>query len=115
MPSNEQSRIEVEQKDNHMTQTAKDADPLEEFAIQPGEKVVRWDPWGDCRSDDDVWVVQNVRWQYRVTKLWERDGVPTKEDHRRYVLLSRETWDEAEVAEEDLLRGDWRRLSEVED
>lgn len=109
-------RVEVEfdEDDSYGGRIQKDPDPLEAFEFDLGDAFVQWDAWGDCRADDDLWKVVNVRFQYRVTWLFDRDMAPTVEDHRRYVLLSRETFDEREVSERELMRGDWKRVEEAE-
>jgi len=95
--------------------TVEDADNLSKFEFEDGEKFVRWHPWGNERADDDVWAVTSRSWQYTVSWIRDRDNVPTLEDHRQYTLLSRETFDEVEVSEAELKRGDWMPLSEVEE
>lgn len=94
--------------------TVEDAQSLSAFDFDDGERFIRWHPWGDERADEDVWAVTSRSWQYTVSWVRDRDNVPTLEEHRRYTMLSRETFDELEVSEADLKRGDWRQQSEVE-
>jgi len=107
-------RIRTEITGNIGVCTRLDADPLDEFEFGPGDQFVRWHPWGDERADEDVWAVTSVSWTFRVTWIQERDDFPTHRDHRQYTLQSKETFDRLEVTEEDLLRGDWKQISDVE-
>jgi len=88
--------------------TDSDPDDLDDYEFELGASFVRWVPWGDEREDDDVWQVTNRYWQEKVSWVPDRDNVPTRDAHRVYELLSRETFDTVMVSEEDLTRGDWQ-------
>lgn len=106
--------IETEIDDRHGRITRGDGDPLSNFEFGFGDLFVRWDTWGDCRADDDVWSVINIRFEYRQTWVTERDNMPMIEDHRQYELLSKETFDTRTVSERDLMHGDWKYVDEEE-
>lgn len=89
--------------------------PLEEFEYGFDDAFVRWHPWGDERAGEDVWAVTNISWEFKRTWITKRDDVPTLADHRVYTLLSRETFDEVSVSEEELQRGEWKHVDEVDD
>lgn len=91
-----------------------DAHSLDEYEFDLGDKFVRWHPWGDERADDDVYAVTNIEWQFLTTWIIDRDNPTTTEDHRVYVLTSRETFDEHRVPENELKRGEWKPLKEAE-
>lgn len=91
-----------------------EADNLDEYEFDLGDRFVRWHPWGNERADEDVWTVVNLSWTFRTSWITDRDNPSTKSDHRQYHLRSKETMDEQTVAESDLTFGDWRPLDEVE-
>jgi len=92
-----------------------ESDDLDEYEYGLGDAFVRWYPWGDERADDDLWKVTNIEWQFQTSWITDRDNPTTREDHRVYVLTSRETLDEKRVTESELKRGDWRPAEEVDD
>lgn len=107
-------RVRTEISGNIGECTRLDADPLDEFEFGPGDRFVRWHPWGNERADEDVWSVTSTSWKFRVTWIRDRDDFPTQHDHRQYTLLSKETFESVQVTEEELLRGDWNHASNVE-
>lgn len=92
-----------------------DGDDLEDFEFDEGDRFVRWYPWGNERADDDEWAVVERSFQYRVSWIRDRDDIPTRESHRTYKLLSRNTFNEVYLSERDLKRGDWVPVEETED
>ena len=92
-----------------------EADDLEDFEFGEGDRFVRWHPWGDQRADNDEWAVVERSFQFRVSWIRDRDDIPTRESHRTYKLLSRETFNEVYLSERDLKRGDWRHIEEIEE
>lgn len=96
--------------------TADEADDLEDFAFDRGDRFVMWHAWGDERADDDEWAVVELSFQYTVSWVRDRDDVPTRESHRVYKLLSRNTFNEIYLSERDLKRsGQWKAVEEIED
>jgi len=106
-------RVRTEISGNVGECTRLDADPLDEFKFGSEHRFVRWHPWGNERADEDVWAVTSASWKFSVTWIRDRDDFPTRHDHRQYTLLSKETFDQVQVTEEELLRGDWKHASKV--
>lgn len=95
--------------------TAEEADDLEDFAFDHGDRFVMWHAWGDERADDDEWVITERTFQYTVSWVRERDDIPTRESHRVYELLSRNTFNEIHLSERELKRsGQWKAVEEIE-
>lgn len=90
------------------------SDPIEEYEYGFDDAFVRWSPWGDRPRSDEVWKVTNIIFKHKTTWLRDRDNPTTREDHRVYVLLNKETFDELHVPESDILSGEWRHIGEVD-
>lgn len=84
-----------------------DADDLDAFTFESGKEVRRLTPPTD---QDEIWIVGSRSWVYRVTWVRDRDDPPTRADHRRYSLIEKESWEEREVSEAELLYGAWERV-----
>lgn len=106
--------VDVEYQDGVGYTTHMVADDLRDYEFDGDTEFVRWHPWGDERAGDDVWHVKERSWKYTVSWIRDRDDPPLREDHRIYTLMNRETWDEIDVSERELQRGEWKPLAEVE-
>ena len=109
-----EQKINTEIDDGLGTTVWGEPDTLDEYEYDIGDRFVRWHPWGNERADEDVWAVVNVSWQFKTTWITDRDNPTTKEDHRIYELLSKETFDRHRVPETELKRGDWRLEEDAE-
>jgi hypothetical protein len=108
--------MEVEFRGGIGYATADEADDLEEFAFDRGDRFVMWHARRGERADGDEWAVVERSFQYTVSWVRERDDVPTRESHRVYKLLSRNTFNEVYLSERDLKRsGQWKHAEEIED
>lgn len=95
-------------------QTISDADSLDLFKFERGDKTVRWDWIEDEPENGEIWVVAGRYWQYRVSWIPERDNVPNRDEHRRYTLINRNLT-EIERTEAELTRGHWKRVERGDD
>ncbi len=89
--------------------TIEEGQDLDAFEFDGDDRFVRADT-----DDGDVWAVMSRSFKYTVSWVRERDNVPTAEEHRRYKLISRETFDEVEVSETELKRGYWERVDDAD-
>ncbi|WP_248911056.1 hypothetical protein [Halocatena marina] len=96
--------VEIENRRGIGACIIEDADDLEQFTFEPGEEIRRLTPPTDS---DEIWLVGSRSWAYRVSWIRGRDDPPTRADHRRYSMIEKESWEEREVSEAELLYGAW--------
>lgn len=106
----------VEFNDGVGYHTLEEADDLEAFEFDRGDRFVMWRPRDEERADDDVWAVCERSFLYTVSWIRDRDDVPTRESHHCYKLLSRETFNEIYLSGRELKREPrWKSLEDVDE
>jgi len=106
--------MKTEYKNGIGYHTAEEADDLEEYEYDKGDRFVRWFPWGDEPDrDSDEWVVSSRSWEWTVSWVRERDSIPLRENHRKYTLMNRH-FEEIELSERELNTGEWKHLAPTE-